>query len=174
MCCRWRRCSLFARRLAYSPLGWNAHTNGEEGVNFEFTFLERILLAGQVPWFYLSKLAWPANLIFVYPRWTLNTGVWWQWVFFAATVGATFLLWKLRRRSRAVGGRLFFLGTLFPVLGFLNVYPFIFSYVADHFQYLASLGIISSIRGGANSGRKTLAAANSAITALECQIAKSN
>ena len=33
-------------------------------------------------------------------------------------------------------------GTLFPVLGFLNVYPFRYSYVADHFQYLASLGII--------------------------------
>ncbi len=122
---------------------------GAEGVNFEFTFLERILLAGQVPWFYLSKLAWPANLIFVYPRWTLNTGVWWQCIFFAATVGATFLLWKLRRRWRGpLAGWLFFLGTLFPVLGFLNVYPFIFSYVADHFQYLASLGIIVPFAAG--------------------------
>jgi len=31
---------------------------------------------------------------------------------------------------------------LVPVLGFVNVYPFLFSYVADHFQYLASLGVI--------------------------------
>lgn len=38
---------------------------------------------------------------------------------------------------------LFFTGTLFPALGFLNVYPHRFSYVADHFQYLASIGIIS-------------------------------
>ena len=28
------------------------------------------------------------------------------------------------------------------MLGFLNVYPFRYSYVADHFQYLASLGVI--------------------------------
>jgi len=28
------------------------------------------------------------------------------------------------------------------VLGFLNVYPFVYSWVADHFQYLATLGII--------------------------------
>ena len=51
------------------------------------------------------------------------------------------------RATATVGGPLagvlFFIGTLFPALGLFNVYPFIFSYVADHFQYLASLGIIS-------------------------------
>ncbi len=34
-----------------------------------------------------------------------------------------------------------------PVLGFLNVYPFVFSYVADHFQYLAMLGVIVPVAG---------------------------
>jgi tetratricopeptide (TPR) repeat protein len=32
--------------------------------------------------------------------------------------------------------------TLFPALGFFNVAPMRFSYVADHFQYLASIGPI--------------------------------
>src|SRR5262249_35440761 len=38
------------------------------------------------------------------------------------------------------------------VLGFLNVYPFIFSFVADHFQYLASLGLITLFAAGVALG----------------------
>src|SRR5436853_4713787 len=50
----------------------------------------------------------------------------------------------VRRRTRGpLAALLFFVGSLFPALGFFNVYPFIFSFVADHFQYLASLGIIA-------------------------------
>jgi len=60
-------------------------------------------------------------------------------------VGAVLLLlWRGRRRHPGLlAGSLFYLGTLFPALGFFNVYPFIYSYVADHFQYLASLGILA-------------------------------
>jgi tetratricopeptide (TPR) repeat protein len=43
---------------------------------------------------------------------------------------------------------LFFAGTLFPALGFLNVYPFRYSFVADHFQYLASVGLIVLVAAG--------------------------
>ena len=58
-------------------------------------------------------------------------------------------LWWYRTRSRApLAAVLFFAGTLFPALGFVNVYPFIYSFVADHFQYLASLGIIVLISAG--------------------------
>jgi tetratricopeptide (TPR) repeat protein len=53
-----------------------------------------------------------------------------------------------RRRRGPLAGFLFFGGTLFPVLGFLNVYPFLYSYVADHYQYLASLGIIVPLASG--------------------------
>ena len=42
---------------------------------------------------------------------------------------------------------------LFPALGFFNVYPFRFSFVADHFQYLACIGPIALAAGaGAASG----------------------
>ena len=45
----------------------------------------------------------------------------------------------MRKRGRApLAGLLLFCGILFPALGFINVYPFVFSFVADHFQYLAS------------------------------------
>ena len=60
-----------------------------------------------------------------------------------------------RRCGRCGGGGagrwrrlLFFVGTLFPVLGFCNVYPFLYSFVADHFQYLASLGVITLASAG--------------------------
>jgi tetratricopeptide (TPR) repeat protein len=117
---------------------------GAEGADFALSLLQRCLLAGRVSWFYLSKLVWPANLIFVYPHWTIDAGAPWQWVFPIGALALIAVFWLLRRRSRGpLAGALFFVGTLFPALGFFNVYPFIFSYVADHFQYLASLGIIA-------------------------------
>jgi len=58
------------------------------------------------------------------------------------------LVWLSRRCRAPLAGLLFFIGTLFPVLGFLNAYPFRYSLVADHFQYLASLGIIALVAAG--------------------------
>lgn len=116
---------------------------GAEGVDFELTFLQRSLVAGRVIWFYLSKLLWPANLTFMYPRWDINPREWWQWLFPIATMGMFVGLWYVRRKWRGpLAAWLLFVGTLVPVLGFLNVYPFLFSFVADHFQYLGSLAII--------------------------------
>jgi len=126
---------------------------GADGIDFELTFLQRGLLACRVIWFYLSKLLWPANLIFIYPRWNINPAAWWQWLFPIATLGAFVGLWALRRRWRGpLAAWLIFVGTLVPVLGFLNVYPFIFSFVADHYQYLASLGIIVLISAAIATG----------------------
>jgi len=60
-----------------------------------------------------------------------------------ATLILAGVLWALRNRSRApIAAFLFFTATLFPVLGFFNVYPFRYSFVADHFQYLACIGPI--------------------------------
>ena len=53
-----------------------------------------------------------------------------------------------RRWRGPLAGLLFFVGTLFPALGFFNVYPFRFSFVADHFQYLASLGPLTLAAAG--------------------------
>ena len=153
----WQRGAVSWRRdvaplLAFFAVGamagvltaWLERTQiGAEGVDFELNFLQRGLIAGRVVWFYLAKLLWPANLIFFYQRWDVDPTQWWQWLFPIATLGMLAGLWSIRHRWRGpLASWLFFVGTLFPVLGFLNVYPFIISYVADHFQYLASLGII--------------------------------
>jgi tetratricopeptide (TPR) repeat protein len=117
----------------------------------------RFLLAGRVIWFYLGKLAWPADLMFVYPHWTVDTAEAWQYLFPAAALALVAGLWILAVRAQgplrgasaaALAGFLIFAGTLFPALGFFNAFPFIYSYVADHFQYLASLGIIVPASAG--------------------------
>lgn len=116
---------------------------GAAGANYDLSMVQRVMLAGRVAFFYLGKLILPVNLVFSYPRWDINPYDWKQWLYPIAAVSLLISFWMLRRRSRALlAAFLFFVGTLFPVLGFLNVYPFVYSYVADHFQYLASLGII--------------------------------
>ncbi len=116
---------------------------GAEGADYTLSAAQRLLLAGRVICFYAAKLVWPANLVFTYPRWTIDPGQAWQYLFDAAVVVALVVLCVLARRHRGpLAGFLIFAGTLFPVLGFLNVYPFRYSWVADHFEYLASLGLI--------------------------------
>ncbi|MGH7993642.1 MAG: tetratricopeptide repeat protein, partial [Limisphaerales bacterium] len=122
---------------------------GASGSAFDFTFIERVLIAGRVIWFYLGKLVWPVDLIFIYPRWQVSQTVWWQYLYPAAALLVSVGLWLLSRRNRGpLAAWLFFVGTLFPVLGFINVYPFCFSFVADHFQYLASIGPITLAAAG--------------------------
>lgn len=119
---------------------------GANGAAFDLTVAQRCLLAGRVVWFYLGKLFWPTRLIFVYPHWDVKSAAA-GWVgYLAAALAATAALWQLRRHSRGpLAAWLFFVGSLFPALGFFNVYPFIYSYVADHFQYLASLGVFAAV-----------------------------
>ena len=117
---------------------------GAEGAAFQLTPIERVLIAGRDVFFYLGKLIWPAHLVFIYPRWNVSADVWWQFLFPLGVVALFAGLWWLRTWSRApLAAMLFFCGTLVPALGFVNVYPFLFSFVADHFQYLAGLGPIT-------------------------------
>ena len=117
---------------------------GVEANTFTLTLIERGLIAGRVIWFYVYKLLWPLNLIFTYPRWEVSQAIWWQYLFPVATLTLAGVLWKLRNHSRApLAAFLYFTATLFPALGFFNVYPFRYSFVADHFQYLACIGPIA-------------------------------
>jgi Flp pilus assembly protein TadD len=125
------------------------HVIGAEGAEFALGFGARAVVAGRATWFYLASLAWPVHLTFIYPRWRVDTHNWWQYLYPAAALVGLVALWAWRRRGRGpLAAAVFFVGTLFPVLGFFNVYPFLFSFVADHFQYLASLGIIALVAAG--------------------------
>jgi len=138
---------------------------GARGADFTLTLVERCLLAGRVIWFYLGKLVWPADLMFIYPRWDVDAAVWWQYLYPLGVLALVAGLGIVVRRQRGLPARaataglagfLIFAGTLFPAMGFINVYPFIYSYVADHFQYLASLGIIVPVAAGLTLAAGTL------------------
>ncbi len=121
------------------------HVLGAEGAAFTLSWLERTLVAGRALWFYLGKLVWPDDLIFVYPRWTVDASAWADWVFPIAAAAGAAALWALRSRigRGPLVAALCFAGTLLPALGFFNVYTFNYTFVADHFQYLASAAPIA-------------------------------
>src|SRR5438067_5741231 len=122
---------------------------GAEGEAFAFSFVERVLIAGLAFWLYLSKSLSPSDLLFVYPRWEVNSQTWWQWLFPFAAVCLFATAWVLRKRWRWLfAGLLIFGAILLPMLGFFNVTFFRLSFVSDHFQYLAILGIIVPLSAG--------------------------
>jgi tetratricopeptide (TPR) repeat protein len=117
---------------------------GAQGATFAIPLADRILVAGRSIWFYLGKLVWPFGLNFIYPRWRVDPGQAWQWLYPLAALGLGIGLWLLRNRSRApLAAYLFFAGSLFPVLGFVNLYGARYSWVWDHWQYLPDLGPIA-------------------------------
>jgi tetratricopeptide (TPR) repeat protein len=109
--------------------------------------LTRVIIAGNALWFYAWKLVWPVELAFIYERWRVDWRDPLQYaapLAFAAIVVALFVLRRRIGRGPLVGV-LFFAGTLVPALGFFNVYPHRYSFVADHFQYLASIGLLALV-----------------------------
>ncbi|MCF8082919.1 MAG: tetratricopeptide repeat protein [Deltaproteobacteria bacterium] len=112
-------------------------------------FLSRLAMAGRAIWFYLYKAVFPFNLSFVYPRWEMGetsaihflpliclAGLMGLFYYYRYTWGKPFLL-----------GAGYFMVTLFPVLGFFNIYFMKYSLVADHWQYTSIIGIIALIVG---------------------------
>jgi len=118
---------------------------GAKGPEFDLTPPQRVLVAGRALWFYAGKLAWPDPLVFFYPRFVVQADDWAQYAYPAAAIAVMATLWFLRARigRGPLAATLIFAGVLAPALGFLNVYPFRYSYVADHFQYHASIALLT-------------------------------
>jgi protein O-mannosyl-transferase len=139
---------------------WLEQTHvGASGHEWQRSFLENILVAGRVSWFYASKLVLPVGLSFIYPRWTIDAHDVWQYLYPAGLVAllATLYLGRGRLGKGPFAAAVLFVGTLFPVLGFINVYPMRYSFVADHFQYLAAPAMLALIVCVAMSAARTVA-----------------
>ncbi len=130
---------------------WERYHQGTSRAVFPFLNpIERILVASRAVWFYFSKLIWPSNLTFIYPKWNISPADWWDYTWLLAGIGACVTIYFLRRyvgRSVEVAVA-FFVATLSPVLGFVMLYTFRYTFVADHYQYLACIGPIALASAG--------------------------
>jgi len=127
--------------------GWVAHyehtLGGTQGPAWDFSLTQRMLIAGNAFWFQLGKIFWPSPILVVYPRFAIDAGkpVADLWLFLGPAAYVMLLALCLGMRKR--WGRaplavvlLYTLG-LVPTLGLVSFYTMIYTFVADHYQYLA-------------------------------------
>jgi protein O-mannosyl-transferase len=141
----------FIAGLAMALLtGWLEKQHvGASGREWSWTFPDRCLIAGKALWFYLGKIFWPHPLSFVYPKWPdMSFSGRPDLIVYPISFLALLILLFLARRTIGRGpfvAVLYFSGTLLPALGFVNLYPMRYTFVADHYQYLAAIGIFVPI-----------------------------
>jgi protein O-mannosyl-transferase len=147
---RWRDLGLMLPLFCVGALsGWNTarlevqHV-GALGADWEYGTLERFGIAAKCCLHYFANLVLPLEQIFFYPRFSVvfdgNAGI-----ALSVCVAILILFTGLAYRGQRgpLAGLLFFTGSALPALGFLNVYPHRFSFVADHFVYLSSIGVLA-------------------------------
>jgi len=96
---------------------------------------------------YLSKSFWPVDLAVVYPY----PHQWPVFLIVAALLmlvfGTGLLLWRVRQNPYGLVGWLWFLGTLVPTIGIVQVGP---QSMADRFTYLPGIGLFIAVAWGLN------------------------
>ena len=126
---------------------WERYHQGTQGELFAIGALDRVLVAARGFWFYLYKLAWPAELAFSYPRWNISAADPADYVWLLACIILAVAIWIARRwigRGPEVA-LMFFFAMLAPTLGFVMLYTFRYTFVADHYAYLASIGPLALV-----------------------------
>ncbi len=111
------------------------------------TWPEKLAVAGNIVWFYFGKLLWPQPLVFIYPRWEVDAAQVSSFIGSLCVCGVfLFLWWNRQSRLRLVFFAFaYFLVALLPVMGLVDHYFLRYSFVGDHFQYLASMGVIALV-----------------------------
>lgn len=112
---------------------------------------------------YLAKTFWPANLAVIYPL--PHAIPWWQVI--AAVlllIGITVIVWSARRGAPyLLTGWLWFLGTLVPVIGIIQVGG---QALADRYTYLPLIGIFLAIAWGAADLKERFRAKNAVASGI--------
>lgn len=142
---RWLQISLYVLLgllMGLLTLWWEQDNLGLHPEASALSKFDRVLVASRALWFYLFKLSIPLNLSFSYPKWTVDASDPIQLCALAGILVVPAVLWQFRRRlSRGpIASLAFFAATLSPMLGLISLYTFFYTYVADHYQYVASIG----------------------------------
>lgn len=172
----WARLTpFFALALLFGSItAWlERHHVGAAGADWDLTFPERIMVAGKALWFYIGKILLPLNLSFIYPRFSTDASDFVSWLFPIAFILLLAALFALRGKigRGPAAAMAYFAMALFPALGFFNVFPHRYSFVADHFAYHALPGFIALVVCGLagiaeSAGKKPPRAAAVIPTAL--------
>ena len=96
---------------------------------------------------YLRKMVWPVDLAVFYPHPGQELSVWWVVVSGVVLMGITgVVLWRGSRSRYLVVGWLWFLGTMFPVSGVVQVGEHA---MADRYAYVPLIGVFMMLVWGA-------------------------
>jgi tetratricopeptide (TPR) repeat protein len=139
---RWTQLAPFlAMSAAMGALAiwWERFHQNAVGQAFAIGWPERFLSACHALWFYAGKLILPVNLMFIYPKWNLDRHDLMAWLWPGLTALAAISLYLCRSwvGRGTVLVTLFYVAALSPLLGFIMEYTFRYTFVADHYQYIA-------------------------------------
>lgn len=161
---------LFALVAASCVVTFLAQQGGRAVVSMEvFPLSVRLANAVVAAGEYLLKTVWPVNLAVFYPHPGLRP--WWQVGLALAGLGAVtaLALAQARRRPFLAVGWFWYLGTLMPVIGLVQVGD---QALADRYTYVPLIGVSLMLAwGGADLARRPgLAASVSAAAAIACAL----
>jgi protein O-mannosyl-transferase len=134
---------------------------GAQGAAWNLTFVERCLLAGRIVWFYLVQTWLPlGNFLFFYPRWEIQASSPFWWAYLITVIAVWAVLFRLRSRIGNTAVILYsaYILSIAP-MAFFNIFPMLFSYVADHFSYFSVAFLFMMLCGCAVAGKDRVLAA---------------
>jgi tetratricopeptide (TPR) repeat protein len=144
----WRTAPFFAVAVALTFVNISFQTHGTQSAIRSASFAERIAGAGATIWFYLGKALFPIDLAFIYRNWDIEAGnlLWWLPALAAVIVTGSLIYWRSVRWCRAaLFAWLYFCISLLPVMGLVDVGFMKYSLVADHYQYMALIGVVALV-----------------------------
>jgi Flp pilus assembly protein TadD len=155
----WLRISSFlALALAFGLMSvWFQAHGAITGATVQIeNFWGRLAGAGMAVWFYLDKALLPLNLCMVYTGWKIDATAPGSYLPLLLWCGVLVVCWGFRRTwgRHVLFGLGCFTVTLFPVLGFFDMYFLALSRVSDHFAYLPLTALVALAAGGLGCGLK--------------------